>query len=522
MSVKTKVSYFYLGIYTLLSAILLLAIFRYSFNWALGDDFQMADWYRSYFISKDTGLLGLVFTHNTVHPVGAEVLLTLALFRIFGINFLVPIFGSFVLLLFSQVLLSLALRKGIKNTHLYFVMAIVSLLIRFHPTQAKHLLWPFEICWFMIAFCLSLNIWLVEREGSGGKSLCLVALSCLTGSLCSAQGIILWPAVAFHLWMSKDWRTHRLMILAFGLAFLPGAVIISKLIPVEENRMAVSHLWPFLAYEVSLIGATFGIRDPNLVLSIGAIFILFVFSFGVVLFRQSALSAADRVGSVLIFTSLCMTLAFSVGRYQLGLPWVLSEFHSAPLVVPILMGLVVWAIAALDRNSGSKWFTWIAKLSLLVVCASFISSLGYAAQRVEEDRTQRSMAMHFSCTGTTSDYVLEGINRQPDNDLLHRTLPLMRSLCGGEMSERARVLIAFPKSFQDLIVANPTYEKPLHDLWEVYVTHFDLVRAFSISERSGARSLLSWQQGNANTGSLYAPEKLKQDEVFFKELKLEQ
>jgi hypothetical protein len=278
-----------------------------------------------------------------------------------------------------------------------------------------------------------------------------------------------------------------------------------------------------LVYVVSLIGGTFGIRDPQLIFLLGTILLLFVFIYGLLLWHRPMLSAADRIGSVLIFASLLMTLAFAFGRHQFGLPWVLAAFHAAPLLVPLLVGLTILALATLDGLPEYKCLLWVAPLPAVFIFVSFVSALGYATERGEQSRTQRALAMHFSCHSGTSDYVRSELNSLPGNnlELLDRIFPLVRHLCGQNLPERARILVTFPQPFNALIVANPTYEKPLHDLWEVYITHFDLVRAFRIADPTGARGLLTWARNNARTGSLYESQMLKQHEPFFKDLKIE-
>jgi hypothetical protein len=327
-----------------------------------------------------------------------------------------------------------------------------------------------------------------------------------------------------HLWLKKGWRAQRGWIVAFGLAFIAWAIVIAHLTPAGQGLLAVSQLPAFLVYVISLIGATFGVRDPKLIFLLGTILLFLVSIYGLLLWHRPVLSAADRIGSVLIFASLFMTLAFALGRHQFGLPWVLAAFHAAPLLVPLLIGLTILALATLDGLLESRWWLpWFAPLSAVFIFSSFVSSLGYAAERGEQSQTQRALAMHFSCHSGTSDYVREGLNGLPGSnlELLNRTFPLVRHLCGQSLPERARILVAFPQPFHELIIANPTYEKPLHDLWAVYITHFDLVRAFRIADPAGARGLLTWARHNARTGNLYEPQMLKQHESFFKDLKIE-
>jgi hypothetical protein len=505
--------------YLLLGGIAWRLIYSHFFNWGMAEDFLLVDWYRELFESGEGNWLHLLSMRNGSHPLAFMAVIAVSLFRIFGVNFVVLIFANFLLIGSMSFFVFDAARRSLTQRWITVYLLISCFLISFHPAQTNHILWPFEISWFLISFAITFNIWLIERVGI--RALPFVVLVSLASSFSSAHGVFAWAAVGFHLWLRHDWplRQRYTVSAAFLAVFLAAALIIAKITPAGEASFPFSEAPGLPAYLLSLVGAMFGIRDHWSTALLGTVPMIAVLWLGIHgLINRASIAASSRVGLVLIMVSLLMLLSFSLGRYRLGLPGVLQSFHSAPIIVPMFLGINMLSAGAFDRlppeRVGARAITALLSLFLL---ASFVSAMGYARQKSHEVVLQRAMSMEANCFPGATKYLRISLSGGGGNldHLLDRTFPAMRHLCTEEVPDWVRKVEAFPALFTSMAVNDLKAQQALRQLWEVYLTHFDLIRAFPVTDDASAIRLLRWARDNAQSGSHYEPELLGPHAVYF-------
>jgi hypothetical protein len=392
----------------------------------------------------------------------------------------------------------------------------------FHPTQTNHLLWAFEVGWFMINSILLLNIYLIERLGDRSKP--YIILSLVIGTLNPAHGMVLWFAAGLQFLLKKDLKNRLKWAAFFVAAALCDTIVILSLTPPGEAEMRLSDIGGVAFYFVQMIGASFGSRDENTIVVLGALVILLAV---VYVWKYWPLKAAEplvRVSFVLTASSILCLLLFTKGRYQYGLQWALTQFHAAPLLVPLLAGLLLLILMSLDESFYAKWtkLLWPAA-ALTFIIASIFSALPYASSRANETQLRRAFGMHVSCNSGWSQYVVDSANITHSpyyHDLIMRSVPLMTHLCGAKEPHSARWLETLPSLYSDLMKREHAYEQPLRLLWDIYTTHIDLWRAFPVLDPNTPRNLLEWARNNARMGSVYDAQILKLHEPFFKDLSL--
>jgi len=481
---------------------------RYQFNWGMNDDFAFVDWYRDFLVNHKMSLWTLLSIRDGPHPIGSEALLSVGIFALTGFSFTVLVIANFSLVALGSLLVAVNCAGEWKTKSAYILSFVAIPALAFQPTQTNHLLWPFELGWFMITFLLMMNICLLEWLRAHG--LLLVALSCLVATFCSAHGVFLWLLAAAHCLLLRD--IGRRFVWA---AFLVAAFLIAVVLVSNANDASVKWLQAvdISKYFIDLYGSLFGIRDMPLLLALGVTLLGMLAACGLALVRYP-LGRIERTGLILVLGSLMFVAAFSLGRFKYGLPWVLDRFHAAPLLMPFGLGLALLSLRIFDIPAFSKA---IAIFPCLFLLASTITSAPYALQRARESLVSRAVAMHLSCTPGTDETILIAANSLQGNvDLMRRSLPTLQPLCAAAMPKQVDALLEFPQTFADMIVANAEAVQPLHALWDAYITHDDLMRAFPIADPHSALRLLAWAHDNARSGSKYGNGLLRKYESFFK------
>jgi len=497
-------------------AAVLLAIGKYSFNWPIFEDFIIFDVYNKYVVTHDIDTYGLLFsTFNVVHPIGFQSLVTSLMVSAFGPNAIAMVYFIAVLNGLCALFLYLAIRcEKSRGINLLFFPLIILLL--FHPTQTNHLLWPFELGWFLITAFAFANIYCIERFGA--RALPLIVLTASCASLCSAHGIFLWLGAAFQFFLKAKKPQAYIAPALLLIAFFISVWLLKKHMSSAEGGFSLHELPQLFIYTTHLYGSIFGIRDPQLLLPAGlCLEALAAIQIGLMLFRRGPLSALERTSLTLFFTSFLMLAAFGIGRMQNGLPWVLDKFHAAPLIVPTLVAL---AVAAGARLEGKGLLVWgrrgLAAVTVVFLGASIVSSLPFMTTMGSEARLHRGLAKHITCSHEASPYLLELINGGPGYlDLIKRDMPLLEPLCAQAVPQDIADAAAFPAAFSEIISRNPAAEEPLKTLWEVYLSHFDLRRAFGAVPAQTPSLLLDFARQDARTGSRYESVALKRHQDYF-------
>ena len=505
---------------TLLVLGLWLIIFPFSFNWPLVDDFGLIDFYSWRFVTHEYSALDLFLNaHNGSHPLGLFATLSVSIFKIFGINFTYLVFTSFVALVLSAIFVSLCLPNATSSKTLFVALHAGILIVLFHPAEANHILWPYELSWFLITLLLSLNVFLVERYGLPGAVAALpVALLACT---CSAHGIFLLPTAALHIWLKDSSRWRYPLIATCLILFAIAVVVISRMNPVDDAPPKLTQFFEILIYGLSLLGGMFGQRKPVVVFALGfglcacALFIL-----ANVWRARANLRAPDRIALVLLFVSATMILAFALGRFRNGLDWAFVTFHAAPLCVPFLLAILIWFLPLASRPASSIPQRVLALSPPLFVMASAVFAFPYAAARAPDVWTQRALAKYAVCSSTLPPEIVANINGGGVEllGLINRAMPLLSTLCKEKVPDSTLELITFPMMFNGIIEKQPEAAAPLRELWNVYLMRGDLRNAIGTFGNDRGPKLLNFAINNAKGGSNYLPEKLSQYADFFMSL----
>lgn len=207
---------------------------------------------------------------------------------------------------------------------------------------------------------------------------------------------------------------------------------------------------------------------------------------------------------VLVAGALLMAAGFMLARYKFGIVWALDRFHAAPLLVPVLAGIVVLASRYFEAGA-SLAGRGMAVLAQAGVVASVLMATGYASGRFDEQITDRGFAMAVVCGRQMDAYVDTRANGLTDHSsyLLAKNRDLLADLCKNELPTSSLALLKLPDDFAGLIARDPAVADGLTALWRVYQTHGDLQRAFPASQSGLGRNLLMFASNNAKSGSQY-------------------
>lgn len=487
----------------------------YAVNWPHIDDFISIDWYNDIVNKGMLDVHYLLYTaHDNIHPLATQALISTAVFDARGVDYKFLIILNAVVVLSSALTLSYLSFKFMGVRFLTVLESFALLLVFFHPIQISHLLWAFELGWFLVNMILVVNAALIE---SSLKYRMAVVLSlCFLGAFCSAQGAALWVAAGLHIAL-RDLRASRYWLPIF---FLLGSLNIAFVVSLSTDhipKLLMADSLPFFVYFLQLLGALFSKPKHTQLLLHG---ILVGVSTVILLFhslRSRHASAIQRTASVLILTSLMFLLQFAYGRYQYTIDWAVGDFHVATLLIPLLAGIVVssseWFLSAKVQSKASR----MAVLApCLYVVASVFYSLHFANKFAKESKVERELARHFGCQENAPPYVDYSLNLGVQYKVGYlRVKPFLRGLCKGLDSEPTRRLVIYPPAFTRLAAERPETRQALDALWQVYLTDFGLMRAFPSSDPKRGERLLDFAVSQARAGSHYAPELLKAYEPVF-------
>jgi hypothetical protein len=477
-----------------------LFLWHYSFNWINADDVDTILWFKRVFITHELHLLRLITSWDNSHPVGAQAILSTVTLKIFGLELPILVAMSFLLICVSVAALLAVASDGIKSPPLAAAIGPLGFALAFHPTQAEHLLWPFQIGWFMVNAALFLNLAAVERYGARGLPAAVVF--CAIASFSSAQGTFLWFITAAHCLFAPLVRRRFVWAALFALIGSVATITLAHKINSQAGDYALHGIQPtaVASFSVLLLGGIFGIRDHVLLVVFGATLLLLSALWIVAIVRSAHVDAPQRIGALLILASAMFVGGFAIGRFQFGIDWATDRFHAAPLLVPLLISIAILSIRYLDANFPSKrLFGWV---SLGFVLASWLAALPYAAGYADYWLMGRGLAMHVTCQRAPR-YLIERANGvRGHGDQLDEALPVLLAMCDASGPQgRAAKLVALPALLQQIVRSNPSTSGSMQALWSVYATRLDLQRAFPIDDPDTPVKLLNWARGNALQGT---------------------
>jgi hypothetical protein len=465
----------------------------YQFNWGFADDFTFSVFHRWFVLGNDMDLRTLLLTRSTVHPWGAAMLFAMGILAVTGVSFTALVKTSFALLATAALLTTVTAVGEWRSKSACLLSFVAIPILTFHPIQTNELLWPIELAWFMITFLLILNVCMLEWAKAWAMPGVVVAS--LIATFCAAHGVFLWLVAAAHCLLLRDLRNRWIWAALLALAFVASIVLVSDK---SEAAVGAGKAIGAVGYLLQVYGSLFGTRDPRWLWPLGTC-LLGTFGACLLFLMRQPLGRVERMGAIVALASLMFAAAFLLARGSLA--WALTWFHIAPMLAPFGVGLALLSLRAFDRTSRAKP---IAILPCLLVLGSAASSLPYAFQRAEESMVSRALAMRLSCTEGTPEDLLIMANFLPMNPtLMRQSLPLLKPLCQASVPPKVAALLRFPQLFADMVAANPAADQALHDLWNVYITHGDLMQAFPIEDPDSPSRLLVWARGNAHTGSAY-------------------
>ncbi len=485
----------------------------YTYDWGQAEDFLMVDWYRRLFVSGEWTLIDLFAIRNGPHPLALQAAAAVLTFHVFGVHFSAIVILNALVIAATVVLLYAIAAPELRNLWAkLLVMASLALLL-FHPAQANHLLWAFQLGWFLVTLLLVSAFFAVEKSGASGVP--LAAFLCTLATLCSAQGAFVWLGVLTTLLLARRW-------VSAGCFFLGFAISIALLGAGGDSLSSAPKLHAFGIYVVRLLGTMFVVRDASFSLWVGLVVAAVVVALSVSVVRSANIAPrVERVAAGLVVYSAAATLGFALGRYKFGIEWAMDRFHATPLLTGLFLGPLLVMVSRADAGKGWTSAWRLVMLLFVAFCgASVLSSLPYAGTRAAEGQVARALGMRATCDKASPSYLAPQFNGIPHAPaLVSDNWSLLSPLCKAQVPLRAYALQVLPDEFQRLVRGNGSFEEPLKNLWNVYGYRFDLQRAFPLTDLETPRRVIEFARNNANTGTLYETAVLKKHEsVYLNEL----
>ncbi len=469
-------------------------------NWLYIDDLNTLTWFRA-IDDGSIGLAGVLGLWNNEHPIGAQVALLWALRAIAGVDLKLAVDGSFVLVALTACMAACSASEARQPLGTVLAIDVACFVVAFHPSQMEHLLWAFEIGWFLINAVLLANVLLAERFGV--RSVWLSALLCAVASLASAQGAFTWLAAALHQAIRPGDRRRRAaaaLLLAAG-----GALALARIEArphLSQTAPAPKALDPIggLAYALRILGGLSGSHDHALLLAMGLA--LVVLTGGLLWTRRSTAETGGlRVSCVLIlFSALCVA-GFTEGRRYLGIDWAIASFHAAPLLVPYALGLILLLSTPRPQGRASR-FDVAAGGTAILLALGVMNATPYGATRARLWAMDRGYARWATCH-TDLPLVVKARGSGVAFDLpgFEAALPLIREMCAGPTGPLETRLRQRPAAFDVWSDGRPEIDRALEVLWQDYATDLMLQLAVKPWDGDLPVRLAEFAKRNADKGS---------------------
>jgi len=472
-----------------------------AFNWPQADDFLLVDWYRRLFISGELSFGDLLMIKNGPHPVGFQALVSVLLFKLFGVSFNLLVALNIVIAAACGLLVSVVALSDSTSRWVKWVAPLLLMAVFLHPIQMNHLVWPFALGWFMVSLALVTNIALVEFRGV--RAVPWVAVVCMLGTMATGQGGFLWVLASLHFLLFGGVGRYGLAG-RFLLAFLVVSAYLTSSTG-EVSGLMNDGAGGLILYFSQLFGGIFGVRGTRSSWVLGALVLAAALGLAVAaMARPQAARPIERAGVVLVAGALLMAVGFTLARYKFGIVWALDRFHAAPLLVPVLAGIVLLASSYFEAGA-SLPARGLALVALAGVVASVVMATPYATVRFDEQITGRGFGMAVACDQQDDPYLETAASGLADWSLflLTKNRDVLASLCSDRMPTDARALLSLPTDFAGQVEREPASADGLNALWRIYQTHGDLQRAFPPSQPDVGKNLLMFARNNALTGSQY-------------------
>ena len=503
--------------FTLVTIALLAWVIHYGPTWLSRDSFGYL-YYLNMAESGDLSFTKMLLARNNEHLVAFQYAFALASLKVFSMHFRALIFESVVFLVLTGVLVFATLRHSRVANRFAILLPFAIAIPLLNTSQASYLLWEFQT-WLYYDFAfLAANILLIEKYRF--RAYPAVLLMCILASGSEAQGSFLWLAAGAHLfWVSifdrkAGARIAGTLILAAHLVIFLGLAwllmhgeYVSGAANSLVHQAAPGRISAHVVYFVSIMGGGFGIRSATAALIFGAVSMLLWCVFTAIGLRQKFDAVELRVAFLLTGLPLLWTLAFAVAREPLGLSWAFSEFHASPMLIPFFMGLALYAlyVAASYRSTVTRWLCYL--------CVAFailptFTGIPVAHERSVQMKVASMLAAAVECNPTHESFYLrvhlEGLEGVPQ---AYSLVDHFRTqMCAAQPDTSTWVpLVTPPAQFAELMKGDAHTKAAISTLWDVYLSHDDLRRAFKRSDPDLASQLLTYAARDAKSGSPYEP-----------------
>ncbi len=483
-------------------------IYKYTFDWPYNDDFGSVEWYQGLFFDHKYGFLDAAMAHEGVHPIGIHLLTTLLLFSIFGVHFNIVIAFDILFMLATAIGLCVYVYKNYTSAVAKIFAPFLIMIFSFHPVQTTHLVWAFEMGWFIINCALYINAMAVEVWRH--KAIPVVLLLLIASAFASAHACILWICVIIHIALMQDFRHKYVFVGLLLTGFILNVIAIMHGDDSRGFSINPHNIVELSVYFLSLVGSSFSTRSNTALLILGSMITILTIVFVARSIWNRAPSGIERVALVFMFGAVGFLLTFTKGRYQYGLPWAIEDFHMGPMLVPLLIGLMLYAFRLYDEAGSSNAVKILSVASIVFVASSVPVSIPFMLERGEGMLRKDALAMHVACNSGYSKYIIESANIAVGYyNLIERQIPYLKHLCTS-LKPDVVLMLEEMRAKYGTDASRPEIEDALTALWEVYATHLDLIAAFPPNAPDSASRLLEWARGDAIGGSVYEPKKLQE------------
>jgi len=293
-----------------LLSLVFMYVVTYAYDWPNADDFDSVRLYEKWFTHGHYEVLKVLQEHNQMHPLGFLYLMTFIVFKLFGVHPVAVIWLNSAIIFTAGTILSVYSRTLFNHKIIKAILPALIFAFSFHPIQAGHLIWAFEVGWFFINAAAVCNVVLVERFG--GRAIGLVLLLLVFASMSSAHGCVLWLSAALHVSLIPHYRRRLLTIGVLITGFTINVLAIFSFMPQTDVTHKIASI-KFGLYCLALLGAEFGVRDEPVLVACGAV-VAVACSWVVWRLLRAPKTAALRMAVVLISASAGFLLLFAAGR----------------------------------------------------------------------------------------------------------------------------------------------------------------------------------------------------------------
>ncbi len=476
-------------------------------NWLYIDDLNTLTWFRD-IDDGSLGFAGVLGLWNNEHPIGTQVALLWLLRAIAGLDFKVVVDMSLVLVALTACMAARCASDSRRSLGMALAIDVACFAMAFHPTQMEHLLWAFEIGWFLVNTVVLANLLLGERFGH--RSVWLSALLCAVASLASAQGAFTWFAAALHQALLPSGRRTRaaaaLLLSAGGILALARIGMRPHLSDGPPTSRGLDPIGG-LVYALQVLGGLSGSHDHAVLLAMGGTLVMLT---GVLLWTRRATAERGRLRASLIlifFSALCVA-AFAEGRRYLGIDWAVASFHAAPFLVPFALGLIVLIATPRPPGRGAR-FDVAAGITVTFLAVGVVSGATYGVTRARLWAMDRGYARWATCH-TDLPLVVQARGSGVAFDLagFEADLPLIRQMCAGPTGFLETQFRRRPAQFDAWSEGHPEIDRALEILWQDYATDLMLQLAIKPWDADLPARLVGFAKRNADKGSELDPVRL--------------